>query len=120
MSYLTCLHCERRFAKPSKRRYCSVLCKNAVAKADAKARLADERWHAEHTSQPTFVLTDLECLKIEARYTRKKITSLSISLVTRSRTVTRKPALRTSTGCMRRGLPRVLISTCWAAAQTRP
>ncbi len=67
MPYLTCLHCQRPFAQPSKRRYCSILCKSAIAKQSAKLRLADDRHHETTRRQPTFDLTDLECLKIEAR-----------------------------------------------------
>jgi hypothetical protein len=67
MGYLSCLHCTKPFANPSNRRYCSVLCKSAVEKQMAKQRLADDRHHDQTRRQPTFDLTDIECLAIEAR-----------------------------------------------------
>jgi hypothetical protein len=65
--YKTCLHCKKSFTKPSKRRYCSVLCKSAVAKQQAKQRLADDRYWLTVGKQPTFNLTDKECYRLEAR-----------------------------------------------------
>jgi hypothetical protein len=67
MLYLTCLHCERRLTKPSKRHYCSILCKSATAKQQAKLKLAQDRHHTSARQQPTFDLTDIDCHRIEAK-----------------------------------------------------
>jgi hypothetical protein len=66
MLYPTCLHCTKRFVKPSRRRYCSILCKSAVAKQQAKIKLADDRHWVNVGTKPTFDLTDEECYRIEA------------------------------------------------------
>ncbi len=71
MKYLSCLHCERPLN--GRKRYCSVLCKSAVDKHMAKLRLVDDRHHEQTRRQPTYELTDIECLAIEARLAGSEI-----------------------------------------------
>ena len=66
MTYLACLHCEKRFDKPSKRRYCCILCKNAVTKQREKHKQAADRYHERTRRQPVFDLTDVDCYRLEA------------------------------------------------------
>jgi hypothetical protein len=67
VSYTHCGHCGRTLGGGALQRYCSVLCKSAEAKRLRKIRTAEDRLYGASIQQATFQLTDIECLRLEAR-----------------------------------------------------